>query len=388
MRIIIFLFFVVFIQQILFAQWDRTFTPDTGFRITDASIPRIFQDSTNYVYYLYYVDQGGNPPSYQTSIDGLNFSNALHQPNIPVLNDTSFLHSPKVVDCHNNTYRKYWYSNDTMHSATSTDRMNFTLDAGYSYVLDTSDNGSKGVDDFFLLGGDSIMYIYIGDLYGRNNCRIALSTNNGQSFTFISKDPLGDYNNGGGANTYVDPKITKISPFEYRLFTMKGGNALFSFYTADGFNYTFEGQCLNTSSFTQFNSTSLNDPHVIHLSDGRYRMYVASFIDTGSSPFWAIVSAISEFPPTAIRENDTNALHVFPNPASDYLKIQLPCSDNKFYPVEIFSLDGKILYKNEIQCVSGELYVQNLFAIPNGYYLVSIILDQELYSNIIQIQHP
>ena len=254
MRLFLVVFGLFIILQPSFAQWDRTFTPDTGFRIIDGTVPRVFLDSITGKYFLYYCGQNGNPDEYQTSTDGLNFGNATVQPNMGSMSDTSFLHNPKIVDCHNNVYRKYYYNNDTLFSSSSTDRINFTQDTGYRYILTASDNSTHGVDDFILLGGDSVVYLYLGDLYGRNNCRLALSTDNGMTFTFVDNDPLGDYNAGGGSHTYVDPKATKISSSEYRIFTMKEGHQLYSFYTNDGFNFINEGLCLSASDFTGINA--------------------------------------------------------------------------------------------------------------------------------------
>ena len=56
----------------------------------------------------------------------------------------------------------------------------------------------------------------------------------------------------------------------------------------DGNNYTMEsGTRLTTSAFTGMSLTSLNDPSLIRLPDGRYRIYVAAMMN-GT---WVIVSA-------------------------------------------------------------------------------------------------
>ncbi len=55
-------------------------------------------------------------------------------------------------------------------------------------------------------------------------------------------------------------------------------NTIYSFTSSDdGYSFTRDPSTrLDRASFTETTLTSLNDPVVVRLPDGRYRMYVAS----------------------------------------------------------------------------------------------------------------
>lgn len=74
-----------------------------------------------------------------------------------------------------------------------------------------------------------------------------------------------------------------------RLFTMRK-TVIYSFISNDdGLTFSFEpGARLQFTDYKEATLTSLNDPVVVHLPDGRYRMYVASL---RSDNVWTIVSA-------------------------------------------------------------------------------------------------
>ncbi len=353
--------------------WNLTFYPDSGFRIENAAIPRIFYDDSTEIYYLYYDNQGGGGggSKYATSDDGLNFSDPQNQPPPSNISDSSYVHSPKIANMHDSIYKNLWFNGDTLVSATSTDRINFTEDPGYCYILQAGDNNTCGVFDFFTLSPDSVVFIYIGDMFGANNCRIAISTDNGQSFTFVSDNPLGDIAAGGGSNAYVDPKATKMK-FGYRLYTMKGGNKIYSFSTVNGINYVMDaGTRLQTTDFTQFTSLTLNDPHVIRLPDGRFRMYVASSVADVSDTTWNIVSATTDFP-TEINDMEyENNIDLFPNPVSSELNISLKNQTNKIESISVYSLTGTLIRQYSPYSNDNNLKI-DISDIGAGMYLLNI----------------
>jgi hypothetical protein len=69
----------------------------------------------------------------------------------------------------------------------------------------------------------------------------------------------------------------------------------YTLHSSDHKTYTLEpGTRLKWSDFTEFDISSLNDPVVVRLPDGRHRMYVAAMIADGAGGHkWAIVSATS-----------------------------------------------------------------------------------------------
>lgn len=96
--------------------------------------------------------------------------------------------------------------------------------------------------------------------------------------------------------TYVDPNVLVLADGRMRLITMKQATTLYSFISSDGRNFALEqGYRLHLNDFTGFKVSSLNDPKLVRLKDGRYRIYVAALVDRGDSkPLWTIVSATTK----------------------------------------------------------------------------------------------
>ena len=73
------------------------------------------------------------------------------------------------------------------------------------------------------------------------------------------------------------------------------------------------------------------------------------------------------FGTTSVSEINTVGISVFPNPATDKIKIESPVSlDNS--AVEIYSISGKLVIKTSLNSKS-EINISNL---PNGIYIIKI----------------
>ncbi|MBI4447127.1 MAG: hypothetical protein HY645_14630 [Acidobacteria bacterium] len=183
-----------------------------------------------------------------------------------------------------------------------------SLQTTWAYVINhrRSTKGAWGVYDHFVDSKGGVALLYLGDLQGLNNLRRAYSApgDNGWTFVFDRGDILGDAGADGGSKTYVDPKSIQLPDGRRRLFVMKGGQGapppagtccdIFSFISSDdGKTFTLEaGARLSANNFSGIKLYSLNDPWVIQLADGRYRMYVAALADNGvGGNKWVIVSA-------------------------------------------------------------------------------------------------
>jgi hypothetical protein len=176
-----------------------------------------------------------------------------------------------------------------MGSRISVDGITFMPESGTRYAPQVADKGWMGVYEAYS-EGSRVVLIYLGDKDGANNLRRAVSTDNGQSFTFDQTDVLRDAALGGGGNSYVDPKTIKLPDGRRRLFAMRKGEEVDSFISTDGLSYTLEaGKRLALTDFTSPSIRSLNDPVVVRLADGRYRMYVAALVNSTNE--FSIVSA-------------------------------------------------------------------------------------------------
>ena len=355
--------------------WDLTFIPDTGYRLQNASIPRIMYDTVTQKYFLYYGEYPSGINKYAISTDGMHFSGSYTQPNATVISDTSYLHNPKIYDLYDGISRVYYFAgnppnfSDTIISKSSTDRMNFSVDTGFRYILQPNDQGTMGVNDFFTLAHDTVVFLYIGDMFNRNNTRLAVSGDKGNSFNFISNNVFGDYNSGGGSHTYVDIKATPLDDGSVRIFTMKGGNQLYCFKTHNGINYTPEGLVLQASDFTGINAQSLNDPQCIKLPDGRYRIYVASNI---GGTTWCILSATTGFPTNInYNEREKDNITIYPNPFTELLNVKT--NQNNLLFIEVFDLTGrKLIHKDYNTLNYGNILQLNLGNLSKGSYLIKI----------------
>ena len=144
-----------------------------------------------------------------------------------------------------------------------------------------------------------MILIYVGDLTGKNNLRMARSTDNGMVFRFLKGNVLGDDDAGGGGSSFIDNKTLLLADGRRRMVTMRA-NEIHSFISNDGLTYTREpGVRLKPADFASVGVTiySLNDPVMVLAKDGKYRVYVAASTsntaDEGpGNTNWAIVSAV------------------------------------------------------------------------------------------------
>jgi hypothetical protein len=270
--------------------------PDPGIRITGASNPFATVDG-NGVAYLGYQDRaGGNTTRFQSSGDGLSFSGptVLSYANRAV-------DSRKTLMPDGRTWRLYQYdlSAKVMTSYSSQDGNQFTADTGIRYAPASGDNNSLGVYDSYVASDNSVILIYVGDLTGKNNLRMARSTDNGLSFSFLKGNVLGDDEAGGGGSSFIDNKTLLLADGRRRMVTMRA-NEIHSFISSDGLSYVREpGVRLKTADFASVGVTvySLNDPVMVRTRDGKYRVYVAAATAAAANEGpgntnWAIVSAV------------------------------------------------------------------------------------------------
>jgi hypothetical protein len=173
-------------------------------------------------------------------------------------------------------------------TATSEDGLNFSHGVSTAYAGGDSDNQLVGVPDEIILADGTIRMFYVGDAYGKNNVRSAVSYDQGLTFTFEAGNICGDDAEGGGGNTYIDPDILQLPNGRYRLYVMHT-HKIYSFSSADGLVFTLdEGIRLQPSDFVSPEVTALYDPEAILLPDNTIRLFCGA-TDADSNQF--IVSA-------------------------------------------------------------------------------------------------
>jgi hypothetical protein len=306
---------------------ELNFIPDPGIRVNYASnswAKAALQDDGTTLYYLFYQDHEGNgdgpaPQKAVTSIDGLDFDASQARPYSPggnssdpdlVQNDPRSKLMPEEEDG-SPIWRRFNATMEGLKTETSQDGVNFQQDDGFAYLYHNTgegyenDQGIIGYNDTFVAADGSIVFLYIADMQpgGYNNVRMARSQDNGATFTWVKANVLDDaklVDEGGHPScSYVDPKSTTLPNGSVRIFLMtqachpsSPGNPtgyIHSFLSTDGENFSHEdGLRLQPEDFDWdtfgFVVYSLNDPVVIPIEDGRYRMYVTALICESQNP--------------------------------------------------------------------------------------------------------
>ncbi|MEI6206555.1 MAG: VCBS repeat-containing protein [Desulfuromonadales bacterium] len=270
--------------------------PDAGLRVEKAGIPFATVNSSSGVTYLGYISAVDGSEAFQSSTDGLTFSN----PTPLTLNNRSV--DSRRTRLTDGTWRLYMMNQNTgvMTSYFSSDGNVFgpSLESGtrYSATADDKLSGATpytGVYDFYYAGDGALILVYLGDLMGKNNLRMAKSIDNGVTFTWVKGNVLGDDNTG---YAFVDNKTIRLADGRTRMFTMRSGQ-LQSFVTSDGYTWSREvGTRISYRDFTSVGLTlySLNDPVPVFDKNSNLKVYVAAATaanaNTAGNTNWAIVS--------------------------------------------------------------------------------------------------
>ncbi len=159
--------------------------------------------------------------------------------------------------------------------------------------------GSVGYYDYFLNEDGVIVLLFIGDIVlDSEHMLLATSEDNGLSFQTFDEDPLKDLGSASSGLNFRDPRFTFLSDGRVRLFTMVTGDPspklpgeratgrIYSHISVDG-GYTWEleeGIRLSAADFG-YNVWSLNDPHIIELPNGDFRMYVTALVEDSTTTY-------------------------------------------------------------------------------------------------------
>jgi len=290
---------------------DLQFSPDPGIRVDYASIPGAVVDrETGVVYLTYTYNREGTGPGIQlvsTAADGLEFGPGVDHGTVHARFSLTSLLAP------DGRWRRYNAGRvpGTLESSVSTDGFTFVREPGIRYTLPENDNGSMGVSTMYTDPTGAVVLFYVGDMGHADNVRLAYSIDGGLTFTQETDNLLGD-RDLDATEKFVDPRTLLLPDGRRRLITMRRGRngtvpvpgtravgELVTFISTDGKTYHREpGIRLSPGDFTEFAVWSLNDPTLVRLPDGRFRIYVAALVDdtspdAPSASKWVIVSATS-----------------------------------------------------------------------------------------------
>lgn len=67
------------------------------------------------------------------------------------------------------------------------------------------------------------------------------------------------------------------------------------------------------------------------------------------------------------------AIKIYPNPFSDYISIHIPFHlKNEYFKIELFDLNGRLVFKNNQPSINGIIDVRNLEKFQSALYFIKI----------------
>lgn len=290
---------------------ELTFVPDAGQRIENGAIPEVGVDPQSGTVYLYYKI---GPDTWRaTSEDGGVEFGEPEQPGDMAF-DPRGVQMPRADESGRTVWRRIQWEADqgAFTSLVSYDGATYTPEDGVRY--DPPDTDFPGVFTVFPTNQGRVGLMYIGDKgMTTGNVRLAYSDDNGQSFRLHDANPLGDAGTHDQGLNQRDPAAVVLDDGRVRVFTMVQGGpdaplpgsravTSISSFTSSDDGQTFvedAGVRLAPEDFTGFDVWSLNDPSIIQLPDGRFRMYVAGLVSVepdAADAHWVILSATTRLP--------------------------------------------------------------------------------------------
>lgn len=277
---------------------DLSWVIDEGFRLDNASNPRImsYEDGVVELIYEYRATELKDEPGargYVTySDDGLDFEVGEQQ-----MGDQ---HRGDGVLLPDGTQRRYMedMQNGYVISQSSTDGgETWEDDEGYRYDLNEIDDGWMGVRTFWVNEDGSVGFIYNTNTILQPDgtkavaVRLAVSEpgDNGMNFELVNENLIPEQSEEGFYEMSADPVVVLPEEGGVRLVVMRQGlddvrpplgrtGEILSYFSEDGVEFESEGSIVHWSDFEEFEVYSLNDPKIMQLDDGRFRVYVAAQI--------------------------------------------------------------------------------------------------------------
>jgi len=272
------------------------FQIDAGYRLDFASNPRIisYTDGVLGLGYEYKSPELMNNPSERGYIafseDRLNFTG--HRKFLPGENKGPGL---LLAD---GTFRRYTFSPEQccFISDYSQDGTVFVEEDGIRHDLSERDDCWAGVYTVFVDGDGGVVLMYNNnvedEITGKETIyvRKAYSAGDGLNFVFEDDDLLEIKDDVGRIMSMADPNALVLDDGRVLLITMyqdqdapmppKGRTGdIYGFISEDGGrHFTSLGVLFSWDDFKEFEVRSLNDPKLVRLDDGSYKIYVAAML--------------------------------------------------------------------------------------------------------------
>lgn len=86
---------------------------------------------------------------------------------------------------------------------------------------------------------------------------------------------------------------------------------------------------------------------------------------------------------TGFNENDNQLVSIYPNPAGEFIHIQINKAESEIAIIRILTPDGKLVTQKEISCSPGLVQILNLQGLTKGIYFVKISSQSILYTKLL-----
>lgn len=286
------------------------YTLDEGFRAEDGSNPFIISVDDDKIVLAYeeQTEELKRAPSEEKSrfvetTDGVTFKN---------ISKSGRKIRDRAVQVANGTWRRYIFvsTEGEVISESSTDNVTFTEDDGIRYAVEASSSIQEatrkfGVFTFFADDDGGVVMLHnettddgivVSRLY-------AAPETNGLTFKKTDENIIGGTLE---IDHYADPYAITTEDGEIKLVVMHQGREgkppvsrtgkIYTYTsTDDGKTFTLDGLAFSWEDFTDADVWSLNDPKIVQLSNGEFRIYAAAMVkdETAEGGFrWMIVSAV------------------------------------------------------------------------------------------------
>jgi hypothetical protein len=315
------------------------FVKDPNLLFFPASVPGAIKDTNDkiFIYYVYATQTSTEVLNVATSTDGEHFTT----PQLLNLTGSTVTKrvDPNPVLLPDGRIRLYYINLDPtppkdVHSAISTDGLNFTEEAGIRFTK------SNITDPDVFLVNDSLWVMLVSK--GSNLVR-ATSTD-GLTFT---EDATFTWNNGAVCSTFLFPGDT--------LRTYFCSSGIKSAVSTDGDNLTIESGIRISQSGNEF----VGDPTLVHLGS-TYIMYYKTFpLTTG-----IVENSISNDHDIVITQDYNSIIFQFNN------------SQKENYTLKIYDVTGKLIYTSENISSSQSMTEKNAF--QNGVYICKLFNEKNI----------
>ena len=297
------------------------------------------------------------------------------------LEDTTFLGLyPAIGDVDNDGSAEFIVGNDKG-SLIFIDFENGTAIKTYDYY--NIDVGKYSTPQLFDLDNDGLLDLIIGKKDGKIVFYHNEGTPQNPSFVlttdFLGQVDVTDYNTSWYG--YSTPRFFKLKNGETRLMVGSESGKLFLFKNIDNnLDGTFEEDnsledIIGISGFSS-NRGYRTAAAIADLDeDNDYELITGNF-SGGLEYFGGNPEVLSD-----TKENiaDISYINIYPNPSNGEIHFKNPLNE-KYVKIEIFSLDGKLVFSGEFKTAKKEITL-NIKSLENGIYIIKITAGKKIQTN-------